>query len=309
MKKYRKWLYTALLLIFSLCLCGGSGNASVTEIPLGDDLPVWRLDGVHTAAELPDNAQERGLIGIYTTDTDRADVYVYRFSRENGVSLEEFGMQQAAERGVFCNMLTDRNVPTAVLNYHECMEGNHYIVQAYIYDAGADFVEVCTLFKTEPVSFGSGGLSIRMIREYDAQEQNESPLNVGTAYFTENDRLPLLRIRQFSKQDFPAEIVEPDLLNTVSEEQYAALAEDGWTLEEIVLLYDESYDLLRGDVMCRNDLTLAFIGYIDGGIFKTRAVVDDGTEYIMLCAEAEAARFQHVTNALIDSIEKDGSDI
>ncbi len=304
MKKCKKIFYAAVLLIFTFCLSGCSRATSVTEIPLGDNLPMWILDEAHIVAELPDNAGEQGLIGIYTTDTNQADVYVYSFPKEDDVSLEEFGQQQAAEHNIFCNMLTDRNVPVAVLNYYESMEDEHYIVQAYIYEADANFVEVCTMFKTEPVSFGSGDLSIHMIREYDAQEQNDSPLIFDMEYLTENDRLPLLRVRQFSKNDFPAEAIEPDLLNDVSDSQYAELAEDGWTLEEIISLYDESYDLLRGEVMYRNNLTLAFIGYIDDGIFKTRAVVDDGTEYVMLCAEAEASRFQHITNALIDAIVK-----
>lgn len=307
MKKRKDCFYAAALLIIAFCLIGCAGAGAATEIPLGDDLPVWVLDEVHTVASLPDNAGEQCLIGIYATDTDRADVYVYRFPREDGVSLEEYGQRRAAERNVYCNMLTDRGVPVAVLNYHECAEGEHYIVQAYIYEADSDFVEVCTLFKTEAVPFGAGDLSIRMIREYDAQAQNGSPLVFDTVYLTENDRLPLLRIRQFPKNDFPANVIEPDLLPAVSEERYADLAEDGWTAEEIISLYGERYDLLRGEVLFRNDLTLAFIGYIDDGIFKTRAVVDDGTEYVMLCAEAEASRFQHVTNALIDAIKKTDS--
>ena len=56
--------------------------------------------------------------------------------------------------------------------------------------------------------------------------------------------------------------------------------------------------------MFRNDLNLAFIGYIDEGIFKTRAFIDDGSDYVLLSAEAEASKFQHLTNALIDAIEK-----
>jgi len=52
------------------------------------------------------------------------------------------------------------------------------------------------------------------------------------------------------------------------------------------------------------DIVIMKMGYTDDGFFKTRAVIDNGSDYIMLCAEAEASVFQHVTNALIDSIEK-----
>ena len=305
MKSYKKYLCIAVLLLLMLCLGGCAKTASVTEITLDKSLPVWMLKEEHTVAKLPDNAKEQGLIGAYVTDTDLSDVYVYRFPGADGVSLEEFGGQKASERHIFCNMLTDREVPAAVLNYHDTMDGEHYIVQAYIYQAGADFIEVRTLFKTKPIAFGASDLSIHMIREYEAEEQKDSPLLFDTEYRTENERLPLLRIRQFPKDDFPVEVIEPELLHAVSEEEYAALAGDGWTLEEIVSLYREGYDISKGEVVIRNGLPLAFIGYIDDGIFKTRAFIEDGTDYILLSAEAEVMRFQHVTNALIDAIEKD----
>ena len=304
MKKYKVYFFVAVLLTFVFCLSGCGKADLVTEISLGDDLPVWMLDEVHTVAELPDNAEEQGLVGIYTTDTDKADVYVYSFPKEDGVSLEEFGQMQAAEHNIFCNMLTDRDVPVAVLNYHEVIEDDHYIVQAYIYEAGAQFIKVCTMFKTEVVSAGTDDLSVRLIREYEGQPQSDSPLEFDTVYATENDRLPQLRIRKLSGNDFPADVVEPDLLTAVSDEEYAALAADGWTPDEIVSLYDECYDLLKGEVMCRNDLDLAFVGFVDEGIFKTRAVIVDGDDYLMLSAEADASKFQHVTNALIDAIDK-----
>lgn len=300
----KKSVFTAVLLIVLLCIGVCAQAGSVTEIQLGDGLPVWQLDEAHTAAALPDNADEQGLIGIYSTDTGLADVYVYSFPRDGGVSLEEFGQQLAAERNIFCNMLTDRGTPAAVLNYYDCIDDGHYIIQAYIYEAEKSFIEVCTMFKTECVSLGAGDLSIHMILEYDAKAQTESPLLSDTLYCTENDRLPQLRIREFGKDDFPIEFAEPELFNSVSDEKVADLAADGWTLEEFVSIYDESYDLLKGEVTSRNDLDHAFIGYIDGGIFKTRALIDDGDDYILLCAEAEASRFQHVTNALIDAVEK-----
>ncbi len=303
MKKRKAWLCAAAALIFALCLSSCGKADSVTEISLGEDLPVWMLDGEHTAERIPKNAGE-GLIGIYTDKSGLADVYVYSFPKEEGLSLEEFGQKLATERNIFCNMLTDRDVPAAVLNYYESVGEEHSVVQAYIYESAGNFLEVCTVFKTELLPFGSGDLSIRMIREYAGEEKTGSPLAFDREYLTENDRLPTLRIREFSKDEFPTEILEPDLADAVSEEEYSALAEGGWEAEEIISLYGESYDLLRGDVMFRNDLNLAFIGYIDEGIFKTRAFIDDGSDYVLLSAEAEASKFQHLTNALIDAIEK-----
>lgn len=290
------------VLIFGLTACGGS--KSVTEISLGDNLPVWALDVPHTSAEINDIDREQGIIGKYLTESDAADVYVYSFPKTEGDTLEDFGQRLASEHNVFCNMMTDRNIPVAVLNYYECIEEEPYIVQAYIYEADESFVEVCTMFKMEKVSINSENIYIRMIKEYEAQANEDSPLIFDSVYRTENERLPQLRIRQFYKNSLPVEIIDPDLAEAVSDEEYAAFAEDGWTLEEILSLYDESYDLFRGDVVCRNNLDLAFIAYTDEGVFKTRAIIDDENTYVMLSAEDEASKFQHVTNALIDAIGK-----
>ena len=308
MRKCKEFFYAAVLVIFVFCLSGCSKTASVTEIPLGDDLPVWMLDEVHTVAELPDNAGEQGLVGIYTTDTDQADVYVYSFSKEDGVSLEEFGQQIAGQHHIFCNMIKDRGVPVAVLNYYDCIADEPYIVQTYIYETDDHFVEVRTLFGTALVPFGeSDDLSIHMINGYNALEQNSGPLLSDTVYSADNDRLPQLRVRKFPKDDFPAEIIEPELLDVVSDREFAALAADGWSLDEFVSVYSKCFELLKGEVTCRNDLDHAFIGYIDDGIFCTRAFIDDGDVYVLLCAQAEASKFQHVTNALLDAVERTGN--
>ena len=299
MKKSEFAALLMILLLFTGVCCYAE---SVFAIPLGDGLPDWEFNGTYTAEVLPETAAE-GLSGIYTSDAGLSDIYVYSFPKD-GVTLEKFGQQLASQRHIFCNMMTDRGVPAAVSNYYDRIEGAPYIVQAYIYETDDSFVEVCTLFKTESAPFGDSDLSIHMISEYDVQEQQGSELLSDTVYRTENERLPQLRIRKFDKDEFPAEIIEPKLLDAVSDREYATLAEDGWTLEEFVSIYDERYELSKGEVTCRNDLDHAFLGYIDDGIFYTRAFIDDGEVYILLSAEAEASRFQHVTNALIDAIER-----
>lgn len=238
--------------------------------------------------------------------TGLSEVSGYSYPKEDGVSLEEFGQKKAAEHNVFCNMMTDGGAPAAVLNYHDCAEGRHYIVQTYFHETGDCFVEVRTAYKTEPVPLGSGDLSIHMIREYEAREQKDSPLLFDAAYSAANERLPQVFIRQFYKDDFPAGIIEPKLRGAVSDDRCAGLAADGWTLEELISLYRAGFDLLKGEITRRNGFDLAFIGYIDEGIFKTRAFLDGGDYYTMICAEAEAAKFQHITNALIDAVEKTG---
>ena len=299
----KKSVLAVILLFPLLCTLACCYAETAAVIPLGDGLPDWELDGAYTALEVPETAAEEGLTGIYRSDAGLSDIYVYSFPKD-GADLADFGQQLASERHIFCNRMTDRGVPAAVLNYFDCVNGEPYIVQAYIYETEESFVEVCTLFKTGSVPFGGEDLSIRMISEYDAEEQEDSPLLSDTVYRTENDRLPQLRIREFAKNEFPAEIIEPELM---AQESFAALSENGWTLEEFVSIYDECFELSKGEVACRNDLDHAFLGYIDDGIFYTRAFIDDGEVYVLLSAEAEATKFQHVTNALIDAVERAGN--
>lgn len=304
MKLIKTCICTAALMIMVFCMSGCNAALSVTEIDLGDNLPKWQLNQEHTVEKISDDEKKHGVAGIYVTDTDDADVHVYNYPKKTGVSLEEFGQQQASKYNVFCNMMTDRNIPVAVLNYHECIEDEHYIVQAYIYEGDTDFVEVCTMFKTDVIPLGVSDLSVRMIRDYEEQIESGGPLIYDEKYVAENDRLPLLRVKQFEKSEFPVEFIEPGMLNKVSDRKFKAFAKDGWTLKEIVSFYDENYKLIKGEVISRNNLKLAFMGYIDDGVFKTRAVINDNNDYVMLGAEAEASEFQHVTNALIDTIEK-----
>ena len=290
-----------LLLVFGLVL--GCPGGAVSSIPLGDGVPAWQPEGAYTAARLPENAAGQKLTAVYTDAAGVCDLYVYSFPREAELSLEEFGQQLAAERHIFCNMMTDRGVPVAVLNYFDRMDGEPYLVQAYIYDAGDHFAELCMRFRTDDVPFGRGELSIHMPRAYEAQEQTGGALLSDTVYTPDRDRLPPLRVRQFAKDAFPVETVEPELLDAVSEEQLAALAADGWTPDELVTAYGQRYELSKGEVTCRNGLDHAFLGYIDDGVFHTRAFIDSGDTYILLSAEAEVPKFQHVTNALIDAVE------
>ena len=299
----KKSFFAALMLFSLLCTGDCCYAESAAVISLGAGLPDWELNEVYTSETLAENAAEEGLSGIYTSDAGLSDIYIYSFPKEGSITLEEFGRQLAAERHIFCNMMTDRSVPTAVLNYFDRIGDKPYIVQAYVYETDDSFIEVCTLFKTRSVPFGSSDLSIHMISEYNAQEQKDSPLLSDTVYQTENDRLPLLRVREFLKDGFPAEIVEPEL---ISGESFAALSENGWTLEEFVSIYGECFELSKGEVTCRNDFNHAFIGYINDGIFYTRAFIDDGEVYVLLSAEAEASKFQHITNALIDAVERTG---
>ena len=297
----KKVAFVALLVLCAGICCNA---VSSTSIPLGDGLPDWLSEGVYTAKAPQEFTTVEGLAGIYTADADSPVIYVYRLSKADGISLEEFGQQMGEQHHVFCNMMNDRGVSAAVLNYYDCYGDEPFIVQAYIYETEDHFVEVRTLFRTVLIPFGGDDLFIHMINEYEEQVQKDSSLLSDAVYRTANEKLPQLRIRRFPKAEFPVEIVEPALLDAVSAEEVAALAADEWMLDEFVTIYDKRFELLKGEVTCRNDLDHAFVGYIDDGVFHTRAFIDDGEVYILLSAQAEFSRFQHVTNALIDAVER-----
>lgn len=299
----KKPIFVVALLLSLLCMGGCCYDEPAEVISLGDGLPDWELNEVYNFEAPAGNVTEEGLSGIYTSDAGLSDIFIYKFPKEGRITLEEFDRQLAEERHVFCNMMTDRGVPCAVLNFFDRIKGKPYLVQAYIYETKDTFIEVCTLFKTQSVPFGSNDLFIHMISEYGVQEQKSGPLLSDTVYHSDNDRLPMLRIQEFDKAVFPAESIDPEL---VLEERFTSLAENGWTPEEFVSIYDECFELSKGEVTCRNDLDHAFIGYTDDSIFYTRAFIDDGEVYVLLSAEAEASKFQHITNALIDAVERTG---
>lgn len=296
-------IFVAVAAAFCLGACGHAEQDAVDEIVLEDGLPEWELEIPYTVGTLPEDAASQGLTGIYTTESDYADIYVYEYPKD-GKTLETFGEEQAAAHKVFCNPMKEDGCAAAVLNYYEKIDGESYFIQAHIYEGASRFIEVRSLFKTWEMPIGASDLSFRLIREYTEETAIGSAFPYEAVYVTENDNLPELRVRQFAKDDFPAESYDAAALTNTTAEQYAVYAADGWTLEEWIALYDDRFDLIKGEVMERNGLQTAFIAYVDDGIFKTRAIIDDGAGYIMLCAEAEADEFQHITNALIDSVTR-----
>lgn len=276
MNKIKKSVYAAIVILIVFCLAACAKGNAVREIKLGEGLPLWKLNSAHVSKELTDDDKAQGITGIYTTDSDTDEVYVYSIPKEDGITLEDFGQQKAAELGVFCNMMPVGDVQAAVVNYYERDGDEHYIAQAYYFDGGENFIEVLTRFKTKKLELGTEGLYLRMVREYKEEIKNDSPLLFDATYTADNDHLPQIFVKKFSK--------------------------DGWTLNEILSIYESEYELKRGELMYRNGFDIAFVGYIDNGIFKTRAFVSDGDNYVMLGTEAEASKFQHVTTALLDAM-------
>ena len=292
----------ALALAVAVLLCTvACGSKTYQEIPLGDGLPTWQLAQTYTAAKLPADAKAQDLTAIYTAD-DAANIYVYRYEKQDGATLENMGQELAATYKVFCNMVEVDGCPGANVTYYEAMGDAHYIVRSYLFEGTEEFVKLCFLHKTEQISLAESDLQIHLMSGYTKAENLDRLPPHETEYTYADEYLPTVRIWQRSKLDLLPELYDAGLSGKVTDEQYAAYAKDGWTLEEIVSLYDGAYDLLKGELIQRNGFDVGFIGYIDAGVFYVRAFIDYGEDYIVLCAENDAAKFQHVVNALIDTI-------
>ena len=275
MRKLRNALIIILVLLSALLLPSCSMGKTCDKIKLGSDMPVWVLEGSVTKSSLPEDAASRHLTKVYKTDSDLPNVYVYTYPKDS-MSLEEIGNTQASEYNVFCNMITDHDKPCA--NFiHRYDEGNEvYIAQNFMYEASNSFVKITFLHKTEETAIGDSGAEIRMMKEYSEEEIAVDFASFAHAYETESTLLPSIGISEFAKNNL--------------------------TLEDHIDMYDEKYDLIKGEIIHRNDIDAAFIGYINDGIFSVRAIIDNGNDFIMLTADDTAERFQHVVNALIDTM-------
>lgn len=301
MKKITSFILIILAML-SFAACGS--NNGCTEVSLGENLPTWGFADTLYPAELPADASETGLTDIYKSDRqDIADAYIYHYPKEEGITLEAFGQQQAADRKVFCNMTAYGDVPAANVTYYETAYGADNIVRSYIFEAEDEFVKVCSVHKTERIALGESDYTVAMPGGYTETENAESIFPYEKVYTYEDEFLPTVRVRQFAKDYFTEALFDADRMEGMSGEVYEACADQGWTLAEFVDLYGDRYKLLKGETFNRNGLDVGFVGYIDEGVFYVRALIDCGDDYIMLCAENDAAIFQHVVNALIDTVE------
>lgn len=289
-----------LFVLPALPACG-EDRTEYTVIDLGDGLLPWETDFPVHPKELPENAQETGLKEIYASGLNEPEIYIYRYAEDGDMTLEELGQKKAAEHQVFCNMMKDRGQDAAVLNYYQPSGDSPSIVQAYIYQTENGFTEVCNLYPTEALPFGLDGLSFRMIQGYTAEMRSDR-FPYEAVYRTDAERLPDVKVIQMSRDISAEALYHGGCIAEEEMERIAAYALDGWTKEEWIACYQDRYELKKGEIQKRNGLDMAFIGYIDAGIFKVRAFIDQGDDYILLCAEDEAADFQHITNALIDTV-------
>lgn len=297
MKKLKRIFLLAVLIIAALALTACGKTEPVNEVSLGDGLPAFEFSVPMNKADI----SEENLEAAYVTDNTTApDVYVYSYEKADGQTLEDFGGEFAAQYKVFCNMISYEDIPCANITY-ELTDGKDFIVRSYVFESDDAFKQICFRYKTEKTVLGESGKTISLMDGWE-EKTADGAFPAETDYEYADEYLPLIRIREFDKDYFTAETYDEALMPNTTEEEYSEWAEDGWTLEEAIAFYDDNYELLKGELIWRNGLDVAFIGYIDEGIFYVRAVIDCGDDYVMLCAENDAALFQHVVNALIDTI-------
>lgn len=287
----------ALSMLVSLCACG---KKNVTKIELGEGLSPWTLSEERYEDALPEDAAQQCLTAVYRTDGDGADIFVYRYPKEDGVSLTDIGQAQADENGVFCNMMTDNGVPCA----NSVFARDTGLVQTYLYEGEDDFVKVSLEYKSDAVPLGDSGLSILLPKGYSAQENKDSVYPYDVTYTTDCPYLPTVEVRSFGKDLFTSGDFDAEKFDEFDGALFSSLSSDGLTAEEEIELYSQAHDLIKGEMIKRNGYDVAFIGYIENGKFYVRAFVDNGDELLAIGAQAQTAAFRHVVNALIDTIDK-----
>lgn len=264
-----------ILLVTLLAICSACGKQEkVTEVTLGEGLPRLEFAVPMTDTELPADASAE-MKHFYTSETDEPDVYVYQYDK-NDMTLEDFGNAQAAEHKVFCNMIEQDGISVANIVYYEVVDEIHYITRAFIYEAEDSFVKVCWAHKTEEADLGNTGNKLYMMKQYDAVPANVTGDRYEMRYMPQTDVLPRVTVSEFPKGSD--------------------------TLQGFIDGYAAEYELKKGELIKRNGFDAAFIGYVDQGVFYVKAYLDCGETYVLLEAENEAPKFQHVVNALIDTI-------
>lgn len=256
-----------------------SEKNAVKKASLGKTLPEWHFTETLYEGLVDEKARALGLAGVYKSDVSMEDVRIYRIPKD-GRSLEEYGKQEAEKLMVFCNMMDVSGYPAAVLN---CYDDNHeepIYVQEYIFEDRDEFVKVCTIYKTREYDLSRADAVFRLPLEYSEKIVTEGREFVSIIYEEYCEKLPTFRLTQIEKQA------------------------EGRTLEEEIEYYGKEHKLIRGDLFKRNGLETAFMGWIENGKLYVKAVLDLGGTYVILNAEDPPQVFQHVVNAVIDSVRK-----
>ena len=289
-----------LLLLLTLCLVS-CGKSAADAIPLGDGLPDWTVTEPRKSVSLTAEEQADGLSEKWVTDTDHADILIYRLPKE-GKTLSEIGNEEADIHGVFCQITQAVGCDTA--NFLFYSEENDAIAQTYIFEGKEQFVELVLMYKSERFPLGDSGLTFALPKGYLGNSTSDGVFPYEVVYTTDLKTLPTVKARQFAKDYFTPETYSPSFLSATTPEEYAAFSEDGWTLEEELAYYAKNAEeVLKNEIYERNGFRIGFIGYTVNGKLQVRALIDRESDFLMLTAEDNVDSFRHIVTALLDSID------
>lgn len=292
-----------LILCMALCLLPScSLNGTVTEFQIGEGLPVWKFNEPRHEKGLPANAEELGLVKIFAGDEEKADIYVYEYEK-NDMTLEEKGKEEAGEYKVTSSIRVSNDRYTATYIYFDAKSEEKNIVQAYIFEGLKKFVKICVRYKTDQIIIGDSNLTFRLPKGYSVRKIHDDVFPSVFQYTSNTEYMPKITARVFNKDYFTGDMYDGSLENNISKYVFEQYANDGWTLHEAADIYAKMFaPLQREEIMHRNDLDIAFLGYKQDDNLSARAVIDNGKEYVMLCIDDKEDEFVHILTALIDSI-------
>ncbi|MBQ0084085.1 MAG: hypothetical protein KBS52_04895 [Clostridiales bacterium] len=290
----------SLLLLFTL-FAGCSKQADgCYEFSMGKGLPTWEFNEPRQKV-LPDSNSDKNLIAIYKTDSTHADVYVYEYEKE-GITPESMAKSEAENLGLRVTAIKDKGADAQTYISFEKTDDKSYINQVYFYEGTEKIVKICVKYKTDTLKLADTDYTFCLPSGYTAEVKTDDVFDYYCEYTTKSAYLPPIIIRKFAKDYFSSETYDLSKVTGITEEEYDALAKDGWTLEEELEYYKKTHELDRGEIINRGDKRVTFIGFFDGDMQKARAIIDCGNDFIEICVEQKKDEFKHITSALIDSI-------
>ncbi len=287
-----------VLLLSALCLSGCKAT-TLTEIPLGGELPSFQLERPVKEVNLSDSDTQQNIVASYAGEG--LTVTVFKLPNTSNLTLREYGTAQAEKLHVYCNLVSYEKSPAANICYADTINDKPCLVRSYIFSGKGEFVKINLNYETAAEPLGKTGKTIRFITGYSKSNTESSPFKNETLFTYEEPYLSTTRIREFDKTQMLTQY-DPALFPKTGKDGYDKLEANGWTLEEFITLYGQNHELKKGELIKRNGLDVAFIGYVENGHFFVHAFIDCGDSYVDLTAENDADHFQHLTNAMLDTV-------
>ncbi len=249
----------------------------IKSIRLGGNLPEWRLKDPMEKKPLAKEQESRGMLALYDDENARESVEIYGYEKSED-TLDSFGQKRAAEHRVMCITTSVDGYASAVYNFYRGEDQSY--VQEYIFEEDDRFLAVCAVYKTKEIDLAPSGYRMRISREYALKDVMEEEEKKVMEFIEFLKSLPTITISILDKQG------------------------EKRTLAQILGDELKRHDFIKAELICRNSLDAAFMGWLHGGELHAKALVDLGDYYLKIKADDPVSIFQHMVNAMIDSVEK-----